>query len=94
MAMQRSKTIWIVNVVSFVALSLLTITGLINWLVLPHGAGRSSWVKETRHFLMEIHAWMAVAFLLAIGIHIWLHWSYIKANLARFGWFKTKENRP
>jgi hypothetical protein len=39
---------------------------------------------------MDIHAWLAVVFLLAIGIHIWLHMSYIKANLARYGWFTTK----
>jgi hypothetical protein len=56
---------------------------MINWLALPHGSGRHLWVTETRHLLMDIHAWLAVVFLLAIGIHIWLHWSYVKANLAK-----------
>jgi hypothetical protein len=52
MAMPKSMTLWVVNVVSFVVLLLLAITGLINWLVLPHGSGRHSWVTETRHLLM------------------------------------------
>ncbi|BBO75581.1 hypothetical protein DSCW_29980 [Desulfosarcina widdelii] len=90
MTAPRSMKLWIVNVVSFVILFLLAITGLINWLVLPHGGGRKSWVTETRHFIMDVHAWLAVAFLLAVGIHIWLHWSYIKANLTRYGWFNAK----
>jgi hypothetical protein len=91
MTTPRNKTLWVVNVVSFVIMSLLAITGLINWLVLPRGGGRNSWMTETRHLIMDGHAWLAVAFLLSIGIHLWLHWPYIKANLARSGWFDTKK---
>ncbi|WP_319524510.1 DUF4405 domain-containing protein [uncultured Desulfosarcina sp.] len=90
MASQKNMKLWVVDVVSFIVLSLLAITGLVNWLVLPRGGGRNSWVTETRHFIMDVHAWLAVVFLLTIGVHIWLHWSYIKTNLARYGWFNAK----
>jgi hypothetical protein len=40
MAMGKHAKRLSVNVISVVLLSLLTATGLFNWLVLPHGGGR------------------------------------------------------
>ena len=44
MAGKLSK-LWVVNVISFFLFSLLSVTGLINWLLLPRGYGqvRVSW---------------------------------------------------
>lgn len=88
MASQKSRQLWMVNLVSFILLTLLAITGLLNWLVLPRGLGRGSWLMELRHLVMNVHIFLAVIFLLAIGIHLWLHASYIKANLVRSGWWR------
>lgn len=89
MALQKKLKLWTVNIVSFVLFSLLAATGLINWLVLPRGGGRrEGFLIGARHLLMEVHAWLAVLFLVAIAIHLVLHWSYIKANLNKSGLLK------
>jgi hypothetical protein len=89
MTMEKPLKRWAVNVVSFVLFSLLAVTGLANWLVLPHGGGRREGILiATRHLLMEVHAWLAMLFLVAIAIHLVLHGSYIKANLKKSGLLK------
>jgi hypothetical protein len=73
---------WTVNVISFVLLSILVVSGLINWLVLPRGHGGEGGVFiSLRHFLVTIHGWTAILFLIAIAVHLLLHKTYIKANL-------------
>jgi len=78
----KAKIRWMVNVASFILLSLLTLTGLINWLLLPRGPGPGRGLgTSVRHFLIGVHEWTAILFIVAIGIHIGLHWSYVKSNL-------------
>ena len=86
MAAPKRMQLWVVNIVSFVLIFLLAVTGLINRLVLPRGGGRGWWPVEVRHLLVDVHAGLAMPFLLAIGIHLWLHAASIKANLGRSGW--------
>ena len=73
---------WTVNVISFVLLAILLTTGLINWLILPRGHGGDGGIfVSLRHFLMAIHEWTAILFLITIAVHLLLHKSYIQANL-------------
>lgn len=89
MTTTKGLRLWIVNVVSFILFSLLTATGLINWLVLPKGYGvRGSFLVSLRHFLVEVHAWTALVFVVVIIVHIAFHWSYIRANLKKHGIIK------
>jgi membrane protein implicated in regulation of membrane protease activity len=82
----KPSRIWIVNVVSFFLLSLMGITGLVNWLVLPRGYGSGAgFLVSIRHFLMTVHEWTGLLFVIVIGIHISLHWRYVKKNLDRYG---------
>jgi hypothetical protein len=91
MAMPKQAKLWVVNIVSFVLFSLLAVTGLTNWLVLPHGGGRrESLLIETRHLIRDVHAWLAVFFLVVIVIHLLLHWPYIRSNFVKMGWFGKK----
>ena len=77
---------WIVNVVSFVLFLFLGVTGLINWLILPKGCGvRRGFWDSLRHFLVELHQWTALLFMVIIVVHIVLHWSYIKHYLTKYG---------
>jgi len=81
MAGKLSK-LWIVNVISFFLFSLLSLTGLVNWLVLPRGYGQSAgFLVSLRHSLVTIHEWTALLFMIVIGIHISLHWAYVRKTL-------------
>lgn len=91
MAIPKQTQRWIVNVISFVLCCLLAITGLINWLVLPHGIGRRErLLLEMRHLIRDVHGWLAVFFLLVVVIHLLMHRSYIRSTLIKMGWFAKK----
>jgi hypothetical protein len=86
---QKSLILWVVNVLSFVLVSLLALTGLTNWLVFAGGGHPQSGMAGTfRHFLREVHEWTGVFFLLVLGVHLALHWNYIRANLKKYNFFK------
>jgi hypothetical protein len=89
MANSKAAKLWFVNVLSAVLVFLIGLTGLINWWVLPRGfeARGSVWLSF-RHTLVEVHGWLALAFLACIAIHIVLHWSYVVTNLKKYGWVK------
>jgi hypothetical protein len=80
---RRAFKLWTVNVLSFILFCLLSLTGLINWLVLPKGfEARGSFSASMRHFLVEVHQWAGLLFLVIIGLHILWHWTYIKSKLS------------
>jgi hypothetical protein len=85
----RSSKLWMVNVMSFILFFILCVTGLLNWLVLPRGyEARGSFLVSLRHFLIAFHEWTALIFMIVIAIHIFLHWTYIKTNLLKYGIMK------
>jgi len=86
MSSNKSLRLWIVNVVSFILMIVLSGTGLVNWLVLPKGyEARGSILVTVRHFLVDFHAWTALMFMIVVAIHIFLHWPYVKAQLRKTG---------
>jgi hypothetical protein len=89
MAGEKASRIWLVNIISFILFSVLTVTGLINWL-LPHGnrGGGGGAFISLRHFLIGIHEWAGLLFFAVILFHLALHWAYIQANLKRRGILK------
>ena len=85
----RSSKLWIVNVMSFCLFIFLCGTGFLNWLVLPRGYEvRGSFLASFRHFLVVLHEWTALIFLIVIAVHVVLHWPYIKTNLKKHGVIK------
>ncbi len=81
MAGKISK-LWIVNVTSFLLFALLGVTGLINWLLLPRGYGQGAgFLVSVRHSLVTMHEWAALLFIIVVGVHISLHWAYVKKSL-------------
>ncbi len=86
MRSDKAAKLWIVNVLSFILFSILTFTGLINWLLLPGGyRGGQGFLISLRHLLRAIHEWSALLFIFIVLVHLVLHWSYIKSNLNRYG---------
>ena len=81
----KLSRLWIVNVISFFLLSLLSVTGLINWLLLPRGDGSGAgFLVSLRHSLVTVHEWTALLFMIVIGVHISLHWTYVKKTLDKY----------
>jgi|WetSurMetagenome_2_1015567.scaffolds.fasta_scaffold05514_2 hypothetical protein len=86
---------WLVNIVSLFLLLLLCVTGFINWLVLPRGyEATHGFLFGLRHFLIGIHQWTAILFVIAIAIHIAFHWGYVRANLKKFFNFLRNSIHP
>lgn len=85
MSGNRSNQLWLVNIIAFILFSVLGITGLINWLILPRGPGSGGFLISVRHFLRYVHEWIALIFIVTVAVHLVLHWRYIKSNLKRTG---------
>jgi hypothetical protein len=89
MSKRRSSKLWIVNVMSFFLFIFLCSTGLLNWLILPRGyEARGSFLISLRHLLIVFHEWAALIFMIVVGVHIVLHWPYIKSNLKKYDMMK------
>jgi hypothetical protein len=85
----KSLKLWAVNVISFILFFILCSTGLINWLVLPRGyEARGNFLISLRHFVIALHEWIGLIFMVMVVIHIVLHWLYIKSNLKKYGILK------
>jgi predicted ferric reductase len=75
--MRRATVNFILNLVSFLILLGLGVTGLI--IALPHrhgpnevkplGIGRGEWG--------DIHLWLGIAFVVLMVVHIILHWGWV-----------------
>ena len=86
---EKAFKLWAVNVLSFILFILVSVTGLLNWLVLPRGyKARGSFLVSLRHLFVAFHEWVALIFMVVVAVHIVLHWSYIKSNLKKYGIMK------
>jgi uncharacterized BrkB/YihY/UPF0761 family membrane protein len=92
---KKSKGLWtkskglrlcLLNLVLFICFVLLSLTGLITWVILPRGyrfrdGGELHALRDT---LIELHEWVALVFIALVVVHLVWHWSYIKANAKRW----------
>lgn len=76
--MNRSSTNFLVDAVAFAAIMLLVTTGALIRYILPPGSGHFSqlWGMD-RHQWGQIHFWIAVVLLIAVVVHLFLHWHWI-----------------
>ena len=89
MANSKAAKLWFVNIMSFILFFILTVTGVLNWLVLPRGyRGEGGMLISLRHFFREVHEWTALLFIIIIFVHLILHWAYIKTHLKKYGIIK------
>jgi len=76
--MKRVDTNFLVDAVAFAAALLLAATGVFVRYVLPPGSGRFSTVwGMDRHDWGQIHFWIAILLMAALGLHLFLHWHWI-----------------
>ncbi len=71
----------IIDIISFLNLVLLIITGSVMYFILPHGSRDKEWLGLTRHEWGDIHFWVAILFVVVIGVHLVLHWKWIKYSV-------------
>ncbi len=73
--------------VTILTLFMLTaLTGLILWLILPHGRGNqsSAFFFIARITWIEIHNWTGLLTLAGLSVHISLHWKWITCVARRY----------
>ncbi len=76
--MKRTNVNFLVDALALVALVFLTATGAVIRYVLPSGSGntRALWGLD-RHGWGHVHVWIAIAFCVAMVVHLALHWGWI-----------------
>ncbi len=76
--MKRTNVNFLVDALALVALVFLAATGAIIRYVLPAGSGytRALWGLD-RHGWGHVHFWIAIAFCVAMVVHLVLHWGWI-----------------
>jgi hypothetical protein len=90
---RRTTLNFVIDLVSFLNLLGLAVTGFIMKYILPpgtgglgrglhSGGGRGEHIKElwsmTRHEWGRIHFYLAILFIILMFVHIVLHWGWIK----------------
>lgn len=84
MNLKKRQMLWYVNLGLFGSSTLLFITGLINWLILPRGSETTNTVLVTiRHLIRDTHEWCGLFFMLLVFLHIYLHKDYVVANFKK-----------
>lgn len=90
--MNRVKLNLFVNIISFFAFLISTITGLVLWLVLPGGygfrGGRNPlsdgiFLGLARYDWIDLHNLSSIIFVVLVAVHLVLHRRWIKNAIAR-----------
>lgn len=76
--MRKSSVNLLIDAVAFAAFVFLAATGVLTRYVLPPGSGRFSvlWGMD-RHEWGQIHFWVAVVLMVALALHLFLHWRWV-----------------
>jgi hypothetical protein len=93
--MKRNTINFWVDLLAFIVLFAKIWTGLLIHYILPPGQGRGRSLELwglNRHEYGAIHFYLAIAMIALIGIHVWLHWSWICGTIS--GLLKIKKLKP
>lgn len=83
--MGKATSNYLTDLVMFVLLLFVAVSGFVLWLVLPKGGGYMGgrgliteaiflWSRDT---WIVLHDWVAVALLVVVVLHLVLHWRWI-----------------
>ena len=76
--MKRDSVNFILNLVSFLNLLGLAISGLIIALPHEHGPQEGKILGMGRGQWGDLHLWLGIAFVVLMLVHLILHWDWIK----------------
>lgn len=82
--MKRTQLNLLVDAMGAVGFVFLTATGVLIRYVLPPGSGHHTTVWGLdRHDWGSVHFWIAVTFLAALAVHVFLHWRWVLSVVRR-----------
>lgn len=74
----------VTDLLAAVALTVMVATGIVIWFILPPGTNRTHWLwGMMRHEWGTLHAAASVVLLLAVSLHVILHWRWLVTNLCK-----------
>ena len=85
--MKKVKLNILVDIVAFFTFLISALSGIVLWQVLPSGNGFQGgrdlltgqyFLGLTRHEWIDIHNISSLVFLIIVGIHLVLHWNWIR----------------
>lgn len=81
-----SRTNFWIDLTTAVALAAMTGTGILQRWILPRGSTRSglTWLGLDRHQWADFHFSLGVVLLVLVGVHLTLHWSWVRGCWSRF----------
>ncbi len=72
------------DLLAALALTAMVATGIVIWFILPPGTNRTHWLWGLlRHDWGTIHAAASAVLLVAVTLHIALHWRWLVTNLCK-----------
>lgn len=76
--MKQARINLIVDILAFIGFVFLTASGVLMRYILPPGSGHYTtlWGLD-RHEWGDIHFWISVLLLIALAVHLLLHWRWI-----------------
>lgn len=77
--MKHQQIVKLIDLLSFLALVAMMVTGLLIEYSLPPGSGRGELLGLTRHGWGEWHYYASLLFLALISTHLFTHRGFIKA---------------
>jgi len=75
--MRRSLLNWLIDLVLFLSVLGLLLTGLLMEFILPPGSRGDAVWSLSRHAWGDIHFWFAVAMIAIAVLHVVLHWGWV-----------------
>jgi hypothetical protein len=94
--MRKNSLNFIVDLLTLLAILLMTGTGLIMYFILPAGSGGRGLVLWGlgRHDWGDIHFWSAVALAVLLVLHLALHWAWVCGTIRRLVTSGRKGGQP
>ena len=77
---KHTQNVWI-DILSFVCMILLTVTGILLKYKIPPGSHKASLWGLSRHEWGDIHFWIALVVVITIAVHLLLHIPWIQGVL-------------
>jgi hypothetical protein len=77
--MKRTMVNFVVDTVTFLAMAVVVVTGVVmEWVLPPGSPGRGlTLLGLDRHGWGDVHFWGAVSLAVLVIVHLWLHWAWI-----------------